>query len=194
MKMEIFRKIQDCLSVGKPLSEEITDSNERNILKPYQLLCLKPCLYLLNAKDGEIDKEVVAVFEKNQWPYLVMDVLTEFDGVDMSLEERKAFGIPEELKINSLIEKTYRLLDLITFFSTRSNEIRAWTIKKGSTVSQAGGLIHSDFETHFIKAEVIQYDELLKGQGFLKAREKGLIRTEGKEYEVKDGDVVEFKI
>ncbi len=192
-EIEIFKKVKNYLSAGKMLSEEALNENEKNILKPYQLLSLKPCLYLLNAKDGEIDKEVIAVFEKNQWSYLVMDILSEFDGADMSLEERKILGLPEELKINTLIEKTYRLLDLITFFSTRSNETRAWTIKKGSTVPQAGGVIHSDFETHFIKAEVIQCDELFKSQGFLKAREKGLIRTEGRDYVVQDGDVIEIK-
>jgi len=193
LELEILEKTQTCLNDGKILSEENLNDNEKKVLKSYQLLTLKPRLYLLNGKENEIDKKVIDVFEKNQWHYLVMDILTEFDGANLSLEERKTFGILEELKINNLIKKTYRLLGLITFFTTGHDETRAWTIKKGSTAPQAGGVIHSDFETHFIKAEVIKVDELLESKGFVEAQKKGLMRIEGKDYIVQDGDVIEIK-
>jgi len=193
VELEILRKIRSYLNLGEVLSEKNFNDKEKKVLKSYQLLTLKPRLYLLNGREDEIDKKVIGVFKKNQWPYLVMDILTEFDGASLSLEERKAFGISEELKINDLVKKTYHLLNLITFFTTGRDETRAWTIKKGSTAPQAGGVIHSDFERYFIKAEVISCDELLESGGLLKAREKGLIRTEGKDYIVQDGDVIEIK-
>ena len=87
-----------------------------------------------------------------------------------------------------------KLLDLITFLTTGPDETRAWTLKKGEKAPQAGGVIHSDFEDNFIKAEVINWKELIDTDGFAKAREKGLIRTEGRDYIVQDGDVIEIKI
>ena len=92
-----------------------------------------------------------------------------------------------------MVKKSYEILGLITFFTTESNQVRAWTIKKGQKVPQAGGVIHTDFEKNFIKADVINYKDLIETGGFAKAREKGLIRTEGKEYIVQDGDVIEIK-
>ena len=96
-------------------------------------------------------------------------------------------------KIDDLIKMAYKILDFITFFTTGEDETRAWTIKKGTRAPQAGGVIHSDFETKFIKAEVIEWNKLLTAKGFVNARERGLIRTEGKNYVVKDGDVIEIK-
>jgi len=192
-ELEILKKIQTYLNLGKILSEQIFDERERKLLKDYQLLTLKPRLYLLNGKEGEISKEVIDVFEKNQCDYLAMDILNEFDGSDLSSEERKAFGIFEKSRISDLIKKTYYLLDIMTFFTTGSDETRAWTIKVGSTAPQAGGVIHSDFEKHFIKAEVIKFDKLLESGGFLDARKGGLMRIEGKDYIVQEGDVIEIR-
>ena len=92
-----------------------------------------------------------------------------------------------------LIKKSYELLGLQTFLTTGEDETRAWTIRKGDKAPQAAGVIHSDFEQKFVKAEVIFWEDLLKTGGYVKARETGLVRTEGKEYVVKDGDVMEFK-
>ena len=94
---------------------------------------------------------------------------------------------------NDLIKKSYELLGLQTFLTTGEDETRAWTIHKGDKAPQAAGVIHSDFEQKFVKAEVIFWEDLLKAGSYAKARETGLIRTEGKEYVVKDGDVIEFK-
>lgn len=192
-ELEILKKIQAYLNLGEILSEQTFDEKEKRLLRDYQLLTLKPRLYLLNGKEEEINKEVIDVFEKNQYHYLIMDILNEFDGSDLSSEERKAFGILGESRINDLIKKTYYLLNIMTFLTTGPDETRAWTIKRGSSAPQAGGVIHSDFEKHFIKAEVIKFDKLLESEGFLNARKKGLIRIEGKDYIVQEGDVIEIK-
>ena len=193
IELALLKKVQTILNAGEILSEKEFIDREVKILNDYQLLTLKPRLYLLNGKESEIKQEVIEIFKKNQWLYLIMDVLAEFDGTDLSSEERKEFDLPEELKINNLIKQTYHLLNLITFLTTGPDETRAWTIVKGSIAPQAGGVIHTDFEKHFIKAEVIQTNELLSSGGLVEAREKGLIRTEGKNYVIQDGDVIEIK-
>jgi GTP-binding protein YchF len=190
LELMALRKAQAILDKGGILSEEVFNDREQKILKEYQLLTLKQRLYLLNGKEEEIDKKVIDVFEKNKWPYLVMDILTEFDGANLSLEERISFGIAEKLNVNTFVRKTYSLLDLITFFTTGPDEARAWTLKKGSTAPQAGGVIHTDFEKNFIKADVIQWEELLASGGFSSAQKKGLVRMEGKNYLIQDGDVI----
>ncbi|MEK9185363.1 MAG: DUF933 domain-containing protein, partial [Patescibacteria group bacterium] len=96
--------------------------------------------------------------------------------------------------LDNLIKKSYELLDLITFFTTGEDETRGWTIKRGSTAPEAGRAIHTDFRDKFIRAEVIEWNKLLEAGSFASAREKGWLRTEGKEYIVEDGDVIEFRI
>lgn len=189
----ILERAQNFLKDGKILAEQEWTADGEKILNNYQLLTIKKRLYLLNGSEEEIPKEVLEVFNKNNWPYLIMDILAEFDAASLNEEERKSFGITAELKLDTLIKRAYQLLDLITFFSILSDETRAWTVKRGSTAPQAGGVIHTDFERCFIKAEAVNWQDLLKSGGFSEAREKGLIRTEGKEYIVKDGDVIEIK-
>ncbi|MBU6390508.1 DUF933 domain-containing protein, partial [Patescibacteria group bacterium] len=99
-----------------------------------------------------------------------------------------------ERGLDELIKKSYEILNLITFFTTGDDETRAWTIKNGSAAPAAGAAIHTDFRDKFIRAEVIHYDKLLEAGSYAAARERGLVRTEGKEYIVKNGDVIEFKI
>ena len=122
-----------------------------------------------------------------------MDIATEFEGAGFIKEERKELGMSEESGLDLLIKKSYELLGLITFLTTGPDETRAWTIKRGIKAQQAAGVIHTDFESHFIKADVINWKDLLDCGGFPKAKEKGQIRTEGKEYIVQDGDVIEIK-
>ena len=121
------------------------------------------------------------------------DIATEFEAEGLSKEERQSLGLPVDSETDILIKKSYELLNLITFLTTGEDETKAWTIKKGDKAPVAGGVIHSDFEKTFIKAEVIFWEDLLKSQSYAKAREAGLLRTEGKEYVVKDGDAIEFK-
>jgi len=192
-ELDLLKKAQKILQEGKLLSEQNWNSEEKKKLNYYQLLTLKPRLYLLNGSEKEVPQETKEVFQKNNWTFLVINILAEFDALDLSPEERKEFDLPKELKIDTLIKECYKLLDLITFFTTGSDETRAWTLKKGMKAPQAGGVIHSDFEKYFIKAEVINWQELIEAGSFAIAREKGLIRTEGKEYIVQDGDVIEIK-
>jgi len=147
----------------------------------------------LNGRDEEVPAEIIKTFQKNNWPFLIIDVLTELEASEFDQKERAELGLKIETELDILIKKSYELLGLITFFTTGPDETRAWTIKKGTKAPQAGGVIHTDFESHFIKAEVINWKTLLDCGGYARAREKGLIRTEGKEYIVRDGDVIEIK-
>lgn len=192
-ELAVIKKAKELLKTGKILIDAEWDEDEEKILNSYQLLTIKKRIYLLNGRADEIPDEIINVFKNNSWPFIIIDVLEELEANELNQEERKALGLPAETKLDELIREAYKLLDLITFLTTGSDETRAWTLKKGSTAPQAGGVIHTDFERCFIKAEVINWKDLLDASGFVKAREKGLIRTEGKEYIVKDGDVIEIK-
>jgi len=171
------------------------------ILKNFSLLTSKPRLYLLNGKPEEIDTATSDVARLS--PCLVIDVATEYEAeglaaeasakAALSKEDRLELGMSADSETDILIKKSYELLNLITFLTTGEDETRAWTLKKGQRAPQAGGVIHSDFEKNFIRAEVVNWNELLNAGGFARAKEKGLIRTEGKEYVVRDGDVVEIR-
>lgn len=192
-ELEILKKAQEIIEKGQIFADCAWSDEEKQCLNNYQLLTLKPRLYLLNGCPDEIPEDVTEVFKKNNWQFLIIDILAEFDAAAFKPEERKDFDLPVELKIDDLIKESYKLLNLLTFFTTGEDETRAWTLEKGKTAPQAGGVIHSDFENCFIKAEIIDWKDLIDVGGFSKAREKGLIRTEGKEYIVKDGDVIEIK-
>jgi len=192
-ELAVIKKANDLLNNGIVLSEAALTDEEKEILKQSCLLTFKKRLYLLNAAESEISQALKDAFAKNNWPYLTLDVLTEFEAADISADERASFGLPSESGLNNLIKKCYEILGLITFLTTGPDETRAWTIKKGDKAPQAGGAIHGDFEEFFIKAEVINWQDLLNSNGFARAREKGLIRTEGKEYIVQDGDIIEIK-
>lgn len=193
-EQEVLLKAKDFLERGKILSEQDFTTEDMKIIKQYQLLTSKPRLYLLNGNDEEVLGEITEEFEKNKWSYLAIDLLSEFEAVGLNKEERKLLGLSPESNLDNLIKKSYDILNLITFLTTGSDETRAWTVKRGSKAPQAAGVIHSDFEKNFIRAEVINWQDLLEAGGFAHAREKGLIRTEGKDYEVRDGDVIEVKI
>ena len=189
----VLKKAQSFLQNGKVLFEAELEDEERKTLNSYQLLTIKPRLFLLNGSENEVSSIIIENFKKNNWPFLTIDILTEFEANDFSPEQRISFGLPKELKMDILIKECYKLLSLITFFTTGADETRGWTLKKGSSAPQAGGVIHSDFEEYFIKAEVINWQKLIDSGGFAQAREKGFIRVEGKEYIVQDGDVIEIK-
>jgi len=192
-ELSILNRAADVLRQGKILSSQDWNKEEKEKLEYYEFLTLKPKFYLLNGKREEIEDEVLALFEKNSWHYLIIDVLEQFEMAELKPEQRMELGLPVELGLDILIKKAYTLLNLITFFTIGEDETRAWTIKNGSTAPQAGGVVHSDFEEHFIKAEVINWEKLLNIGGFINAREKGLIRVEGKQYIVQDGDVITIK-
>lgn len=187
---EVLNKVYELLKDGKIISDIGLSDEEKKIIDSYQLLSSKPRLYLLNGEKKDVSMEVIDYFKDK--PRIFMDILTEVESAELSEEEQKELGI--ESKLNELIKEAYKLLGLINFFTTGADETRAWTIKSGFSAPQAGGVIHSDFKDKFIRAEVINWKDLIDCNGFTKAREKGMIRTEGKEYIVKDGDVIEFKI
>lgn len=183
-EMEVFLKAKDILEKGKTLIDSNLEQKDIALLKPYQLLTIKPRIYLLNGKKGEVS-------EFNDC--IVMDILNEFEFSNFSPAERVELGLPEKSGIDQLVQKAYELLNLITFFTVGSDEVRAWEIKKGCLAPEAAGVIHTDFERAFIKADVINYQEFIKVKDMTEAKKKGLIRTEGKEYVVQDGDIMEIK-
>ena len=186
-------KIKPLLEEGKILSEIELNDEEKTIVNRYQLLTMKPRLYVLNGVEAEIDPATLETFKKNNWPYIIIDILGENEGEGLTAQEKKDFDLPSGENLDRLIKRSYELLNLITFFTTGPDETRAWTLRKGSTAPQAGGVIHTDFEKKFIRAEVVNWQDLLTAGGFAQAREKALIATVGKEYIVADGDVIEIK-
>jgi hypothetical protein len=192
-EMEVLKKLKEYLAQEKILADQNFTDDEKLIINNYQLLTAKPRLYLLNGKDEEVSKEVLEIFNKNNWKYLIINIAEEFEAQGLTKEERIALGLPDLSETDILVKKSYELLNLITFLTTGEDETRAWTIKNGDMAPRAGGVIHSDFERTFIKAEVVFWQDLLEAGSFAKAREQGKIRTEGKEYVVKDGDIIEIK-
>lgn len=194
-EMEVLKKAKDFLSQEKVLIEQEFTDDEKIILKSFQLLTYKPRLYLLNGKDEEVGDGVVDSLRQGsgQNNVIILDVATEFEAEGLSKQERKDLGLPELSETDVLIKKSYELLNLITFLTTGEDETRAWTIKNGDTAPTAGAAIHTDFQNKFVKAEVVFWKDLLDAGGYPKARELGKLRTEGKEYIVRDGDVIEFK-
>jgi len=188
-EMAVLTKAKDFLAQQKVLIEQVWTEDEALILDNFQLLTFKPRLYLLNGKPEDCATSDIAQL-KNQ---VILDIGTEAEAENLSREERVELGLPELSGTDILIKKSYELLGLQTFLTTGEDETRAWTIHKGDKAPQAAGVIHSDFEKKFVKAEVIFWEELLVAGSYARARETGKIRTEGKEYVVADGDVIEFK-
>ena len=180
---------------------------EMPFLKELNLLTAKPILYVLNKKFGgqnldemndERYKKLMDYFQKNNAVYAALDAAIELELNELSSEERavykKEFDLPEASGLDSLIKKSYQLLGLITYLTTGEDETRAWTVRQGAKAPRAAAEIHTDFEKKFIRAEVINWQTLLDAGSYPSAREKGLLRTEGKEYVAQDGDVIEFRI
>jgi hypothetical protein len=166
---------------------------------------MKPIIYVLNQKSGAVNvaseglerwRVLQNFFEENNSEWVTIDAGIEQELSDVHEDERADFrrelGVLDD-GINTLIRKSYELLDLISFFTTGKIETRAWTIKRGSSAPEAGAAIHSDFRDKFIRAEVIGWDKLLEAGSWSAARDAGTLRIEGKEYVVKDGDVMEFR-
>jgi len=160
-----------------------------DLVRDLQLLTWKPMLFVLNTDEKETD-DFAPLREK--YPTVAIDIKIEEELSQMSVEEAAELGMKSNL--DQLILKSYEILNLITFLTTGEDETRAWTIKKSSTAPIAGRAIHSDFEEKFIRADIINWQKLLEAGSWSKARELGTLRTEGKEYVVQDGDVIEFKI
>lgn len=193
LEIATLTKLKDYLGRGMIIYEQIWGEEERKYINNYQLLTSKARLYLLNGENKEIPQNIIDFFTKNNWPFLIIDILAESNANDLTKEERTALGLPIESGLDLLIKEAYEILNLITFLTTGEDETRAWTIKGGQRAPQAGGAIHTDFEKKFIKADTINWQTLLSAGGYVRAKERGLIRSEGKEYIIQDGDVIEIK-
>lgn len=199
-------KLEKILEEGKLANTIEFNEKELVAVKSLHLLTMKPIIYVLNKKAGgtnldELNDEryqkLLKFFKESNSQYVIVDAGIEHDMKEMSDGEKKemkeGLGVKDD-GINDLIKTGYNILGLITYFTTGEDETRAWTIKKGWTAPEAGTAIHADFKEKFVRAEVIHWDTLLGAGSYATARDKGLIKTEGKEYIVKDGDVMEFKI
>ena len=201
----VLKKLESIFESGKLAREAELSTDEENKVKHLNLLTFKPIIYVLNKKEGVLNldetdeeafKKLVSFVESSGSQYAIVDVKTEEEMKDMNEDEKRELkaGFGDHLGVDTLIRESYRLLNLITFFTTGEKETRAWTIKVGSTAPEAGSAIHSDFHDKFIRADVIGWKYLVDIGSYAEARTKGVVRTEGKDYIVEDGDVIEFRI
>ena len=204
-EVALLEKIYSALDEGKSARAIDLDDDEAALAADYGLLSMKPIIYVANISEdliGAADDDIPgytalrahAASENSQ--ALTISANIEAEIAELSGDEKKAFledlGI-EESGLDRLIKASYTLLGLISFLTAGPKEVRAWTIRNGTKAPQAAGKIHSDFERGFIRAEVIAYDDLIACGTMAAAKEKGLIRSEGKDYVMKDGDVVVFR-
>ncbi|MGB1042272.1 MAG: redox-regulated ATPase YchF [Tenacibaculum sp.] len=203
VELEILLKVEATLLEGKSVRAIEFSEKEEEFVKPLQFITSKPVLYVCNVDEGSavsgnayVEKVKEAVAHENA-EVIVLAVGTEADITELEdYEERQMFladiGL-EEAGVSRLIRSAYKLLDLQTYFTAGVKEVRAWTIPVGSTAPQAAGVIHTDFEKGFIRAETISYADYVEFGSEAKVKEAGKMRVEGKEYIVKDGDVMHFR-
>lgn len=205
-EVEVLDKVRDVLASGKSARSLDLSEDEKKLLKSYQLLSSKPIIYVCNvneedaANDGANNSYVndVRKYAKNENAEVsvvsakIEEEISQLESDEEKTEFLSMIGL-EESGTDKVIRDSYRTLDLISFLTTGEMESRAWTIKAGTKAVDAAGKIHSDISRGFIKAEIVSYDDLVNSGSLLSAREKGLLRMEGKDYIMKDGDVVNFR-
>ena len=203
-EIDLIKKIKENLNNGIPVRALEFNEEESEIIKDMYLLTAKPIIYIANiseeqisnAENDEMVKQVKEYAKKEKAEVIPLCVKIEEELSGLEEQDKKemleALGL-EESGLDKLIKKSYSLLGLISFLTSGEPEVRAWTIKKGTKAPQAAGKIHSDIERGFIKAEVVSYEDLIECGSMLSAKEKGLVRQEGKDYIMKDGDIVLFK-
>lgn len=205
-EVDFLQKVKAHLEDGKLAKTfETDDEDEQEILNSCNLLTIKPVIFAANVNEDELAEDA----HGNEYVQAVRDYAADVDAKvfvvcaqieqeisELDDEEKKEFledlGL-EESGLEKLISASYSLLGLISYLTSGEDETRAWTIQKGTKAPQAAGKIHTDFERGFIRAEVVSYDDLVENGSMTAAREKGLVRQEGKEYVVKDGDIIVFK-
>ena len=204
VEIDLLEKILKTLEEGKSARTLDFSEEEQELVKEMFLLTTKPILYVANVseeqlEDAENDENVKKVKEyarkeKAEVVPLCVKMEEELSGLDdEDKKEMLAMYNLEESGLDKVIKKSYDLLGLMSFLTAGEPEVRAWTIKKGTKAPEAAGKIHSDIQRGFIKAEVVSYDDLIKEGSMVAAKEKGLVRSEGKEYVMQDGDIVLFK-
>ena len=202
-ELDTWKKVREALENGKMARSLDYSEEELEVIKDAFLLTMKPILYVANVSEEQLsdnnDANVKAVEEyakqdKAEVIKLCVKIeeeLSSLDGDDKK-EMLEALGL-EESGLDKVIKSSYDLLGLMSFLTAGEPEVRAWTIKKGTKAPQAAGKIHSDIERGFIRAEIVSYDDLIREGSMVAAKEKGLVRSEGKEYIMQDGDIVLFK-
>ncbi len=202
---EVQRRAMEQLNKGVSVRNQKLADEERNALKTLNLLTSKPLIYVFNVSEqqlqnsDDVNKRVLEILKNlnTTAASLYLCAKLENEVLAFSKEEQKEYLKQyqlEETGLNRLIKKAYETLGLISFLTAGEKEVRAWTIARGTLAPQAAGVIHSDFETHFIKADTIPYRDFVNVGGWIKAREQGKVQIVGKDYEMKDGEVVEFKV
>ena len=204
LEIDLLEKILKTLEEGKSARTLEFNEDEQALVKDMFLLTTKPILYVANVSEEQLEdaendtlvKQVKEYAEKEKAEVIPLCVKIEEELSGLEDEDKKemleALGL-EESGLDKVIKKSYDLLGLMSFLTAGEPEVRAWTIKKGTKAPQAAGKIHSDIERGFIKAEVVSYDDLMREGSMVAAKEKGLVRSEGKEYIMQDGDIVLFK-
>ena len=204
IELDLLDRVKKELEEGKPVRAIEFNEDEHEIIKDMFLLTAKSIIYIANISEEQIENPYQVENVKKLKEYaqkenaevipLCVKIEEELSGLEDKdkAEMLEALGLSES-GLDKLIKKSYDLLGLMSFLTAGEPEVRAWTIKKGTKAPQAAGKIHSDIERGFIKAEIVSYDDLIKEGSMANAREKGLVRSEGKEYIMQDGDVVLFK-
>lgn len=201
-EIELLERIKEALESNIPVRKLGLDEEEKKLISSFNLITLKPIIYALNVEDSDINtgnnytKLVEDYAKKEGSETAIICAKLESELSELDEEEKKLFlddlGIKES-GVERLINNTYDLLGLATFFTVGKDEVRAWTFKKGSKAPECAGIIHSDFEKGFIKAEVMSYGDLVSAGSELRVRELGKARIEGKEYIMQDGDICHFR-
>ena len=201
---KVLLKCKEILEQEKPLRDIAFHEDEQKSMRHLQFMSIKPEVIVLNVSESDLNTEksdttvaeLQAYFQGRQVKIVKLCGKIEMEIAQLSAEEAQAFlddlGI-EEPALNKLIHVSYDLLGLISFLTSGEDEVRAWTISKGTNAQKAAGKIHSDIERGFIRAEVVSYDDFIAQGSMSGARDKGLLRLEGKTYEVKDGDIINFR-
>ncbi|OGI03051.1 MAG: redox-regulated ATPase YchF [Candidatus Melainabacteria bacterium GWF2_32_7] len=199
----VIDKLIELLSEGKPFSIDLFNEEELPFVKNLHLLSCKPVIYAANVSEADLVKgtnefvEMVKEYAKtHQAQVVVISAQIESELAELSPEEAKDFmeelGV-DDSGINRMIKAVYELLGLRTYFTVGEKEVRAWTIIAGTKAPQAAGVIHTDFEKGFIRAEITGYNDFVNAGSYVVAKERGVTRLEGKEYIVQDGDIVHFR-
>ncbi|MBI2009769.1 MAG: redox-regulated ATPase YchF [Candidatus Chisholmbacteria bacterium] len=222
-KWEIILRLKAALNQNRRAIDAVTDEDEKELVKDLNLLTMKPILYALNISEKDLEQSVIlspsislSVNSAKNLDHrrfkigdpssaeapqddnvVIVSAKIEAELAALTDQEQKEYlkelGL-EQSGLERLITKAYGLLGLISFLTAGEKEVRAWTIKRGTTAPKAAGVIHTDFETNFIKAEVVSFGDFVKVGGWVKAREQGKVRLEGRDYIVRDGDVIDFKV
>ncbi len=209
-RFEAIKKLEGKLNSGLAARNAGLTGEEKELISSLNLLTLKPVLYVFNISEKQLEnyqqteKKIKEMIDESasdnlrtESDFLYFCAKLENEILDLNEKEQqeylKEYGL-EEIGLNRLIKKCYRFLNLISFLTTGKDEVRAWATKEGTFAKQAAGVVHTDFQENFICADVVAFDDFVKLNGWLKARELGKVQNVGKDYRVRDGDIIEFKI